>query len=408
MFSPLLVSVVVCVQLQFHWGLSFATAAFLPTFICLQINHFLVAPTRKAGYKRGIVVNRSQAAASTIASSAESKESVVAAVEEEADSTAADGETMGAAEGGEGEGGGEVLKPLKLRIQPEEEELLTKLRALVEEGRVQHEGISDQEWSTIFTCDQTMVKFLRARHNDLEKAAQMCIDSLCWRSNFTCDGVVGVSNLAGDGDEPKWRPSATFNRYIIRCALPIGREDLRFAPLFFSHDRQKHLVSVARVGALDLAGVYEELGEEQLLGCFVYCLEHTRRALLEHHRTTGVRPMLTAVVDLSGFGHHCVPPMAFLQKLLKMFQDNFPEILLRAVVVKAPWLFYGVWRVIQTFITKSMSEKIKIFGSDFADEVAAIVAPADIPVFLGGGLTWGDDGECKEVISTGGMVGGDK
>jgi hypothetical protein len=125
--------------------------------------------------------------------------------------------------------------------------------------------------------------------------------------------------------------------------------------------------------------------------------------------------------------------MAFLQRLLRMFQDNFPEILLRAVVVNAPWLFYGVWRMLitvyadtlhmlihymlihcllgvwrmlQTFITKSMAQKIKICGSDFGPDVAAIVASAHIPVFLGGDLTAGDgDGECKEIISAGGMIG---
>jgi hypothetical protein len=97
--------------------------------------------------------------------------------------------------------------------------------------------------------------------------------------------------------------------------------------LYFGLDSNGHLVSYARVGLLDLAGIYGRLGEAHLLSCFAFCLEHSRLALLRHSEATGIEPMLTTVVDLYGFGQHCVPPMSFLQKLLGLFQDNFPEVL---------------------------------------------------------------------------------
>jgi hypothetical protein len=340
MLSPLLITAVVFVQLQFHWGLSVATAAFLPTLIVLELNYILLAPaTRKeVPYKRGALVQRARThqpkctgaaannkdgdveaktKAGTAGASGDAGGAGGAGASGDADDADAAGASVDAGDAGdtddaemldEEEAGdiGEVVKPLKLRIQPEEEQLLVQLRAMVHEGRAKDEGISDQEWGVIFTCDQTMVKYLRARHNDLEKATQMCLESLRWRTSLTCDGIVGVSNLVGEGGVStegggsNWIPPASFDRYVIRCTLPRDRTDLPFAPLFFAEDLQNHLVSHARVGLLDLAGVYQELGEERMLGCFVFCLEHTRRALLQHHSATGVRPMLTAVVDLTG------------------------------------------------------------------------------------------------------------
>eukprot|EP00935_MAST-01C_sp_MAST-1C-sp1_P001317 g1317.t1 len=82
-----------------------------------------------------------------------------------------------------------------------------------------------------------------------------------------------------------------------------------------------------------------------------------------------------------------------------MFQDNFPEILLRAVVVRAPWLFYGVWRIVQTFITKSMADKIRIHSAaNIAADIGAVVPLERVPEFLGGSMAWGEsaDPECSE------------
>ena len=153
-------------------------------------------------------------------------------------------------------------------------------------------------------------------------------------------------------------PHEAFDRFVIRCRLPRGDSRLPHAPLYFSHDRDGHLVSFARVGMLDLVGVHQELGDEAFLAAFAFCLEHTRQALLRHQQATGAEPQIVAVVDLSGFGQHCVPPMRALTQLLAMFQDNFPEILHKAVVVRAPWLFHGVWQVMVQFLNEKLVEKI--------------------------------------------------
>jgi hypothetical protein len=326
-------------------------------------------------------------------------------------------------------------------FSPEEVRLLVKLRELVQCGRVSDEetggggressslvdgsgggggmgsmgGISDDEWSVIFACDQTMVKFMRAREGDLDAAAAMCLQHLRWRTNFQLPydsdeqgqgaqeaQVAGLSEILR---RRQWSPPPVFDRFIIRSRLERGHSSLPQAPLFFGRDHNGHLVSFARVGLLDLAGIYERLGEEELLSCFSYCLEHTRQALLRHWKESGVQPQLTTVVDLDGFGQHCVPPMSFLQKLLGMFQDNFPEVLRRAVVVRAPWLFFGVWQVVSSFLNEAIREKIVIHsGNECIDEIAAELPLSSIPGCFGGEMEWEGDSECAAVLSPGGFV----
>ena len=67
------------------------------------------------------------------------------------------------------------------------------------------------------------------------------------------------------------------------------------------------------------------------------------------------------VVDLAGFGLHCLPGgLADIKHLLQVFQDNFPEILYRVIIVNAPWIFYGTWNVIKTFLNDRIRSKIKV------------------------------------------------
>jgi hypothetical protein len=88
----------------------------------------------------------------------------------------------------------------------------------------------------------------------------------------------------------------------------------------------------------------------------------------------------------------------FLKTLIKLSQDNYPEILGKMFIINAPFVFHATWNIIKHLIDEKTRHKIAILGSNYKSELLEIIDEENLPDFLGGKATVEEYGEnlCKD------------
>jgi len=74
----------------------------------------------------------------------------------------------------------------------------------------------------------------------------------------------------------------------------------------------------------------------------------------------------------------------FVKLAASIGSDYYPEIMGNMYIVNAPMFFTGVWAVVKGFIDEKTRKKIHILGSKYHKELNELVAPENLPSFLGG------------------------
>ena len=76
---------------------------------------------------------------------------------------------------------------------------------------------------------------------------------------------------------------------------------------------------------------------------------------------------MTIVNDLAGLGrqHFTLRAMGLLKRVSRAIQDNYPEMMAKTIIIRAPWIFTAIWRVAKGFLDQKVLDKIDICGSNF-------------------------------------------
>ena len=218
---------------------------------------------------------------------------------------------------------------------------------------------------------EALLRFHRAR-NSLKASTAMLVASARWREESHISSRVRQwrERLASGDDEA----ASLIASWPSGCC---GR-DLRGAPVYY-----------ARYGTCDMESIASGFGMEQLTSCAMSEQREIEESLDELAATTGEHPVqVICVADLYGldFGRarRGLPIFKTLQKLL---DDNFPERLHVAFVLRAPWIFAALYKLVSPFLAADTKRKVRILGKG-DDHLAALqqyVAFEEIPDFLGGG-----------------------
>uniref|UniRef100_A0A8V0X6K2 SEC14 like lipid binding 2 n=1 Tax=Gallus gallus TaxID=9031 RepID=A0A8V0X6K2_CHICK len=93
------------------------------------------------------------------------------------------------------------------------------------------------------------------------------------------------------------------------------------------------------------------------------------------------------------------------QKLLSMFEENYPESLKRLFIVKAPKIFPVAYNLVKHFLSEDTRKKVMVLGSNWKEVLQKYIDPSQIPVEYGGTLTDPDGNpKCPSKINYGGDV----
>lgn len=132
---------------------------------------------------------------------------------------------------------------------------------------------------------------------------------------------------------------------------------------------------------------------DDLLNCHIRAQElmHVRRVFKSQQLGVEIEKSIL-VLDLKGLP---ISPSFFgIQYVQKMFQIDekyYPERLAHLFIINAPWFFSAIYALITPFIDTVTASKIRIIGSNYIEELRAIIDDDQIPVEMGGskaGIVW--------------------
>jgi len=234
----------------------------------------------------------------------------------------------------------------------------------------------------------TMLRFLYARGKNLEKAAEMYKTTMKWREEQQL--VRGFED--GSLDDSLHR---RLDNYWKVIGL-LGR-DLDGFPVLWERLGQAHSAT--------LLPIPDEFGLKHEVYTNVRLLQAIEELILRNQSPKCM--YMTVVVDLAGLGiqHLNLALLRKFHKNVRISQDHFPELVRRAIVVRAPRIFTRIWAIVQHFFDEGTRKKIRIAGD--ADTIAVLSEWIDkswIPEGLGGDLRQGSSPMCAPFIAAGGPV----
>uniref|UniRef100_A0A3B4DED1 SEC14 like lipid binding 1 n=1 Tax=Pygocentrus nattereri TaxID=42514 RepID=A0A3B4DED1_PYGNA len=248
-------------------------------------------------------------------------------------------------------------------LTPFQESCLIRLRSWLQET---HKG-----------KDQHILRFLRARDFNMDKAREILCQSLTWRKQHQVDYLLDT-----------WTSPQVLHDY--------------YTGGWHHHDRDGRPLYILRLGQMDTKGLVRALGEESLLRHVLSINEEGLRRCEENTKVFG-RPIScwTCLVDLEGLNmrHLWRPGVKALLRIIEVVEANYPETLGRLLILRAPRVFPVLWTLVSPFIDENTRKKFLIYAGNDYQGPGGLVDYIDkeiIPDFLGG--------ECMCEVPEGGLV----
>ncbi|RCK66642.1 Phosphatidylinositol transfer protein CSR1 [Candida viswanathii] len=208
--------------------------------------------------------------------------------------------------------------------------------------------------------DNLLLRFIRARKWDSEKAIEMMFKSLQWRSTeFPAD------IWAMEGDAPSYLNGTNkgfVHNFTTEKSWIKGR-DKNNNPIFM-FQAKKHFTADAPL--------------EQNQRYAIVTIEWVRLFLREVSESVDT---CTIVFDLTGFSLKNAD-YSTIKFLADVFEAHYPETLGFILIHNAPWIFSTVWNIIKGWLDPVVASKIH-FTKD-AKELSKFIDPTLIPDYLGG------------------------
>ncbi|CAL8141437.1 unnamed protein product [Orchesella dallaii] len=191
--------------------------------------------------------------------------------------------------------------------------------------------------------DAFLIRWLRARNLDIERAYDMLTKSLEWRKEHKVDGILEREDVP---EEIKRKTPFAY------CGL----------------DKQGYPVLILPIGRQDGRSLLEEHGIDQ---CFRYntinC-EKVAKMLRDVSEQQGRKvTQIVEIIDLAGYSYRQLTSKQcrdFMVKMQICVDSNYPELLHYCMVINAPKIFHILFSVLKPFIPKQTLEKVDIFGPE--------------------------------------------
>ncbi|OCH86026.1 hypothetical protein OBBRIDRAFT_821263 [Obba rivulosa] len=249
-------------------------------------------------------------------------------------------------------------KPLPGRLgnlTPAQQEALDRFRKeLQDEGHFVPERMDDA----------TLLRFLRARKFDVEKAKQMIIACEQWRKDFGVEEIVKNFDFKEKAEVDKYYPQ-----------------------FYHKMDKDGRPIYIERLGKLDIKALYAITTQERQLQRLVYEYEKFLTERLPACARAVGHPVETSctILDLQNVSlSQFYRVKDYVMAATAIGQDRYPECMGKFYIINAPWAFSTVWALIKPWLDEVTVSKIDILGSGYKDKLLAQIPAENLPKEFGG------------------------
>ncbi|KFH45055.1 Phosphatidylinositol transfer protein-like protein [Hapsidospora chrysogenum ATCC 11550] len=228
------------------------------------------------------------------------------------------------------------------------------------------EGFNRNFWATVRAehPDGLVLRFLRARKWDVEKAVIMLISAVDWRKEAKVD-----SSVVFHGEDVALKESPSVDEKSFIQQYRSGKSFVR------GTDKAQRPVYIIRVRLHDPYAQSAESMESYIL-----------------HNIESLRALVKApydeaclIFDMTGFG---LKNMDFhvVKFLIQVFESKYPETLGVVLIHNAPFVFWGLWNVIKGWLDPVIASKINFTRSK--SDMERFIAPENLQKCYGGEDPW--------------------